>query len=221
MQDLRNNPAGVRELIDTLIDRCRWPATEVRQRARILREAGLLPTSKRGGGVGKAAITPEHCIWMMIAMGATNTNQRAAEAARLFAKLTRAPSNDIEEEYSGDLTFLGDLSKYLEWRRRKGFPKPKFHMDTFEFQPDPDWPTAKIIFRTIDSAPYESMTTVYAPAIHDAFERYEDRFRYGQLTRPTQIDAGIVDVFTRLLGPEDRTVLEDPKSYRRWAGSDE
>ena len=220
MQNLQNNPAGVRELIDTLIDRCGWADTEVRQRARVLREAALLPTSKRGGGIGKAAITPEHCVWMMIAMGATDTNRRAAEAARLFAGLTRPPSKDIEERFSGDLTFLGDLTKYLEWRRRKGFPKPKFHMETFEFQPDPDWPTAKIVFRSIDSV-IESMTTVYVPAENDAFERYEKRFKYGQLTRPTQIDAGIVDVFTHLLGPEDRTIIEDPDAYRHWAGPDE
>ena len=221
MQDLQNNPAGVRELIDTLIDRCGWPDTEVRQRARVLREAGLLPTSKRGGGIGKAAITPEHCVWMMIAMGATDTNRRAAEAARLFAGLTRPPSKDIEERFSGDLTFLGDLTKYLEWRRRKGFPKPEFHMETYEFQPDPDWPTAKIVFRSIDSVPGESISTVYAPAKDDAFERYDERFKYGQLTRPTQIDAGIVDVFTRLLGPEDRTIIEDPDAYRHWEGFDD
>jgi hypothetical protein len=221
MQNLQNNSAGVRDLIDTLIDRCGWSDTEVRQRARVLREAGLLPTSKRGGGIGKAPIKPEHCVWMMIAMGATDTNRRAAEAARLFARLKRVPSKDIEEINSGDLTFLGDLTKYLEWRRRKGFPEPEFHMETFVFQPDPDWPIAKIVFRSIDGVPGESMTTIYTPAKDDALERYEERFKYGQLTRPTQIDAGIVDVFTLLLGPEDRTIIEDPDAYRRWVGSDE
>jgi hypothetical protein len=218
MQNLQNNPAGVRELVETLIDECGWPATEVRQRARILREAGMLPTSKRGGGVGKAPITAEHCMWLMIAMGATNTNQRATDAARTFAKLIGSPSDN---PVPGDGTFLGDMTTYLEWRQRIGFGKEQWHWQTFEFQHDPDWPTVTIIFRRDSDDASEARRFPYTPALDDAFERYEKRFRSGQLTRPTQIDAGIVEVFTRLLGPADRSILDDPEAFRRWRGVNE
>jgi hypothetical protein len=160
-------------------------------------------------------------MWLMIAMGATDTNQRAADAARKFAKLIRPPS-DARDLHSGDGTFLGDMTAYLESRQRTGFPKPRWHLQTFEFQPDPDWPTAEIIFRPVDNNPSEGMLPfTYTPAVDDARERYEKRFKFGQLTRPTQIDAGIVDLFTRLLGPADRSILDDPEAFRGWRGLDE
>lgn len=87
--------ATVTELIDTLCEWCHVSRSDLLLRTRMLREARLLPTSKRGGGRSAAHLDSHHAARVLIGLLCQVTETSAAaevvEAVKKFGSLTSSP----------------------------------------------------------------------------------------------------------------------------------
>jgi len=80
--------ATVNQLIETILENIEGTKEgDLELRARMLREAGYLPTGKRGGGRGLAHVTSEHCANMIIGLLASTSARGVVQAVKQFRDL--------------------------------------------------------------------------------------------------------------------------------------
>ena len=80
--------ATVNQLIETILDNIEGTKPgDLGLRARMLREAGYLPTGKRGGGRGLAHVNSEHCANMIIGLLASSSARGVVPLVKRFREL--------------------------------------------------------------------------------------------------------------------------------------
>ncbi len=80
--------ATVNELVETILDNIEGTKPgDLDLRARMLREAGYLPTGKRGGGRGLAHVNSEHCANMIIGLLASSSARGVVPLVKHFREL--------------------------------------------------------------------------------------------------------------------------------------
>lgn len=80
--------ATVNQLIETILENIEGTkAGDLGLRARLLREAGYLPTGKRGGGSGLAHVNSEHCANFIIGLIASTSARGVVPAVKKFRDL--------------------------------------------------------------------------------------------------------------------------------------
>jgi len=80
--------ATVYQLIDTILDNIEGTKRgDVSLRARLLREAGYLPTGKHGGGKGIVHVDSGHCANLIIGLIASSTARGVVAAVERFREL--------------------------------------------------------------------------------------------------------------------------------------
>ncbi len=80
--------ATINQLVETILDNINGTKLgDLGLRARLLREAGYLPTGKRGGGRGLAHVNSEHCANLLIGLLASSTARGVVPAVEQFREL--------------------------------------------------------------------------------------------------------------------------------------
>ncbi len=80
--------ATVNQLVETILDTIEGTKRgDLGLRARMLREAGYLPTGKRGGGRGLAHVNSEHCANMIIGLLASSSARGVVPLVKRFREL--------------------------------------------------------------------------------------------------------------------------------------
>ena len=80
--------ATVNQLIETILENIEdTKPGDLGLRARLLREAGYLPTGKRGGGRGLAHVNSEHCANLVIGLLASSSARGVVPLVKRFRKL--------------------------------------------------------------------------------------------------------------------------------------
>ena len=78
----------VNQLVETILDNIEGTKPgDLGLRARLLREAGYLPTGKRGGGRGLAHVNSEHCANLIIGLLASSSARGVVPAVQRFREL--------------------------------------------------------------------------------------------------------------------------------------
>ena len=89
--------ATVNQLIETILDNIEGTKRgDVGLRARKLREAGDLPTGKRGGGRGLAHVNSEHCANLIIGLLASSSARGVAPLVQGFRELPLAATAAVD-----------------------------------------------------------------------------------------------------------------------------
>ena len=80
--------ATINQLVETILENIDGTKLgDLSLRARLLREAGYLPTGKRGGGRGLAHVNSEHCTNLLIGLLASSTARGVVPAVEKFREL--------------------------------------------------------------------------------------------------------------------------------------
>ena len=80
--------ATVNQLVETILDTIEGTKPgDLGLRARMLREAGYLPTGKRGGGRGLAHVNSEHCANLIIGLLASTSARGVVPLVKRFREL--------------------------------------------------------------------------------------------------------------------------------------
>ncbi len=120
--------ATVNQLIDTILDNIEGTKRgDVSLRARLLREAGYLPTGKRGGGRGLAHVNSEHCANLLIGLLASSTARGVVPAVEQFRELPLLATAAVdivgltvmENKPEPATLFLAIRSMIDNWREEK------------------------------------------------------------------------------------------------------
>ena len=193
----------VSQLISVLGGWCGEEA-DIAHRGRRLREAGILPTGRRGGGRGAAEITSQHCIALLLGFMATSNASRAGDVCRTVSALpyqkitTTGGSGEVtvetaEDGGATDLSVLAaDLAKIVEiYRAGRRLSHRNLHLTGIHVTRDTVNPVARL---ELGSPEFE---VEGREAIHYAGS--------GDVRGPTiasfWVDGRVVQLFANLLGP--------------------
>lgn len=197
----------VSRLIGVLGDWCGNEA-DIAHRGRRLREAGILPTGRRGGGRGAVEVSSHHCVALLLGLMATSNASRAADAFLAvrglpYDRITVSGANGattVETAADGGATDLStlaaDLAKIIEiYRAGRRLTHRNLHLTGIDVTRDTGFPSARLELGSPDYGGSGREVIHYARAGH---------------VRPRTVasfwvDGGVVQVFANLLGPLSRT----------------
>jgi len=172
-----------KQLARLLLDQQPWSASEIDQRTRGLREAGLLPVG--GRGLNAPDITSRHAALILISLAATNRAVQTADAARAYASME--PVNP-DAPFAGQTMFADALGAILN--------DPYLELEVSTVVICRTWQEAIIKFRRGG----REQSTVYRPPGTLEFDSYSVRVREdvtlgGGILQQLAIDlAGLNDV---------------------------
>ncbi len=89
--------ATINQLIETILDTIEGTKRgDLELRARMLREAGYLPTGKRGGGRGLAHVNSEHCANLIIGLLASSSARGVVPLVKRFRDLPLLVTESVD-----------------------------------------------------------------------------------------------------------------------------
>ncbi len=185
---------------------------DIAHRGRRFREAGFLPTGRRGGGRGAAEITSQHCVALLLGFMGTTNASRAVDVFRTLAELPyekismTAEKGEITVETAADggatdLSMLAaDLAKIVEiYRAGRRLSHRNLHLTGIHLTRDAANPVARLELGSPEHAIEGREMIHYARPGH----------KPGRTITSIWVDGKVVQLFADLLGPLGQVATGD------------
>ena len=202
--------ATVNQLIETILDNIEGTKHgDLALRARMLREAGYLPTGKRGGGRGLAHVNSEHCANMIIGLVASTSARGVVPAVERFRDLPLLATAGVdivgltvvENQPEPATLFLAIRNMIDTWRA--GVRPWAADLELSDMIGYCDWPEGPVILSYRDLKPDQEGQAVGWWLVYGT---QPDKYENPRWAPMLSLSGTIIGLMVTLLGPiEDAT----------------